>query len=90
MPAIVPIRQVEIEQLCVSVFFIHGPNILWAGAGNAVHSQGLVWVAKATHNISQLLQGSGKAEEVVNNLKLKDGVGLHKTSVFGAGDGCHS
>jgi hypothetical protein len=47
----VAIRQVEIEQLCVSVFFIHGSNILWAGAGSAVLSQSLGKVAKATCNM---------------------------------------
>ena len=38
-PAVEPIRQVEIEQLCMSVFFIHGSNILWSGAGSEVYSR---------------------------------------------------
>lgn len=46
-PATVPKRQVEIEQLCVSVFH---PQIQYSlvGAGSTALSLGLVGVAKAT------------------------------------------
>lgn len=40
-PAVEPTGQVEIEQLCVSVFFICRSNILWAGDCSTVLSQSL-------------------------------------------------
>ena len=42
------ISQVEIEQLCMSVFFICRSNILWVGTGSVAHSESLGGVAKAT------------------------------------------
>ena len=40
-PTVEPIRQIKIKQLCVSVFFIYGSNILWEGTGCEVCSQSL-------------------------------------------------
>jgi len=39
-------RQVEIEQLCVPVFFIRGFRGSWVGAGSMTHSRSLGQVAK--------------------------------------------
>ena len=49
-PAVEPIRQVEIEQLCVHFIFICGSNILWIGTGNTVHFQSFDGVTKAPCN----------------------------------------
>lgn len=61
-PAVEPIRQAEIKQLCVSVFFIRGSNILWVGVGSVAHSQSLGWVAKATHYASFLFHYSSQRQ----------------------------
>ena len=45
-PAIVPKKQVEIEQLCVSTFFIHGFKGIWVGAGGKAVPGALGKVAK--------------------------------------------
>jgi hypothetical protein len=49
-PAIVSIRQIEIEQLCGSVFFVCGSNILWTCS--TAYSQSLGDVARVTYNAS--------------------------------------
>jgi hypothetical protein len=66
-PAIVPVKQAEIEQLCVCVFFILGSNVLWTGAGSMVYSQGLGRVAKATHANGSKAQGKQRGSKQSKN-----------------------